>query len=202
MNQSFVNYCCNEYEVEKKYRKMNQFFVNPGLSHIGENIALQLDHNALLFLKEEFNSFQFSFQYNILKTPQFWLKKCSPILDGSWKEFAQEIKTYGINFGTHLEDKFVALLIKIHEDPAKYIPYLTDKKRNVEKIIVLDREMIKRNRTRRNVSENLDSFYAEVGGQKFREWMKHEYGVLTKQDVFSHLKFEDILAFEALSPFL
>ena len=91
---------------------MKQLFVNPGYSHIAESISLGLDHESLMFLKEEFDP-------QFLNTSRFWFKKCD-FLDQSWKELANGIKINDVTFGTNGEKNLVALLIKIHEDPKMY----------------------------------------------------------------------------------
>ena len=91
---------------------MEKFFNNPGLAIIGETISMVLDHNSLMSLKKEFDP-------HFLNESRFWLKKCD-FLDQSWNDLSQEIKTYDENFGTNLESNFVAILIKIHQDPKMY----------------------------------------------------------------------------------
>ena len=105
---------------------LKQFFVNPGFSHIGESICMKLDwsdHKSLVSLKEEYNS-------DFLNKSSFWLKKCeypeilNQSVDQSWKDLSKEIKiNTNSKIGTtnnDLESTFVAMLIKIHENPYKY----------------------------------------------------------------------------------
>ena len=70
---------------------MELFYSNPGLSHIGENIFMLLDHSSLMCCQCVCKTMRDFLQNN----SEFWLKKCvqkklPEQFYIKWKEFIQE----------------------------------------------------------------------------------------------------------------
>ena len=70
---------------------MELFYTNPGLSHIGENIFMLLDHASLMCCLCVCKTMKDFLLYN----SEFWLKKCvqkklPEVFYIKWKELIQE----------------------------------------------------------------------------------------------------------------
>ena len=99
---------------------MEQFFINPGLSHIGENILMNLDCNSLILCRIVCQTWKI-----ILDNPRFWLKLCFqkvakiPLkLHIEWKELI--LKTED----TNLKQNVTFLLMKMYQKPLQTPLYM------------------------------------------------------------------------------
>ena len=91
---------------------MEPFFTNPGFIHIGEEIFLFLDHEALMCCRcvcQTWNNF-------LKNNPIFWLKKCiqKDIPERYHKKWKELIQNTSNDENIDLEHKITLLLMEMH----------------------------------------------------------------------------------------
>ena len=106
---------------------MDQFFANPGLCHIGEQIIQELDYESLFTCAKVCQTWKDIIEKNYLNDPNFWLNICihqspkcvekkidifeaSPIHIDQWNQLIRATKN------TNLEAKTMNLLKNMHQN--------------------------------------------------------------------------------------
>ena len=106
---------------------MDQFFTNPGLCHIGEQIIQELDYDSLFTCAKVCQTWKDIIEKNFLTDPNFWLNICihqspkcvekkidifeaSPSHIDQWNQLIQATKN------TNLEAKTLNLLKNMHQN--------------------------------------------------------------------------------------
>ena len=92
---------------------MEQFFLNPGLCHIGKSILMFLDHKSLISCRSVCKSWK-----NIIDNPRFWGKKCAQVdlifskTQNNWIEMIKKIEE---NEDPVQEIEGIFHLMKLHQ---------------------------------------------------------------------------------------